>query len=138
MIIKVKDIMTALDAHKARSAWERGVTLYAYELLEDLAECAAWRGCPVAVTDENMLNGAPNWDEFSWGGSSLIYDGDIAERLCTPSELRRKDGGRLAPNSREEWLDMQARALRQAARLLRNIARDIAQTRTLDDVKLAA
>lgn len=37
-------------------------------------------------------------------------------RLCTPSELRRTHNGERRPNSREEWLDTQARALYQAAR----------------------
>lgn len=64
--------------------------------------------------EEWLLNGAMSWDEYSYGGCSLIYDGDIAERLCTPSELKKKDGGRLAPNSQESWLDVQVRALYQA------------------------
>ena len=61
-----------------------------------------------------MLNGARDWNAYSWGGSALIYDGDIAERLCTPSELKRTRHGERRPNSREEWLDTQARALYQA------------------------
>ena len=44
------------------------------------------------------------------------YGGDIAERLCTPSELKKTRHGERRPNSREEWLDTQARALHQAAR----------------------
>jgi len=63
-----------------------------------------------------MLNGAQNWYQYSWGGCSLIYDRDIAERLCTPSELKRTKNGERRPNQNEEWLDVQARALRQAAR----------------------
>ena len=46
--------------------------------------------------------------------ASIIYDSDIAERLCTPSELKKTRNGERKPNSREEWLDVQARALRQA------------------------
>ena len=63
-----------------------------------------------------MLNGAQDWNKYSWGGSSLIYDGDIAERLCTPSELKKTRNGERRPNGREEWLDTQARALHQAAK----------------------
>ena len=58
IIMTVKDITAKLDAHKARSAWKRGVTLYAYELLENLAECAAWTHKPARISAENMLNGA--------------------------------------------------------------------------------
>lgn len=92
------------------SAWSKGVTIYADELRESLAE----NNLP--ATTENMLNGARNWNEYSEGGCALIYDADIAERLCSPSELKRKKGGELQPNSRESWLDVQARALSQAAR----------------------
>lgn len=56
------------------------------------------------------------------GGCSLIYDSDIAERLCCPSELRKTHNGERRPNSKEEWLDTQARALTQAAnRVCRHI-----------------
>ena len=62
------------------------------------------------------LNGAQDWEQYSWGGSALVYDGDIAAALCTPSELKKTRNGDRRPNSREEWLDVQARALRQAFR----------------------
>lgn len=94
-----------------KSAWKKGVDLYAAELREFLEENG------LTATHENLLNGARNWREYSYGGSALIYDGDIAERLCCPSELKRKKCGELPPNSRETWLDVQARALYQAARL---------------------
>ena len=121
--------MTAeLEARKDRSAWDKGVTLYAVELVEELEERAEYEGRnPEAGKEcrEWMLNGAQDWNAYSWGGSSLIYNGDIAERLCTPSELKKTRNGERRPNSREEWLDTQARALFQAcnrvARLYRSI-----------------
>lgn len=105
-----------------RSAWGRGVTVYALELLEELAE--AIQGGWLSLDDLDsvqgrkraMLNGASDWAQYSWGGCSLIYNGDIAERLCTPSELKRTRGGEWRPNASEEWLDTQARALHQASR----------------------
>ena len=94
------------------SAWQKGVALYAEELKEFLVE----NNLP--HTKEAMLNGAQNWKEYSYGGCALIYDADIAERLCSPSELRRvtrKDGSlRQNANARENWLEVQARALHQA------------------------
>ena len=65
-----------------------------------------------------LLNGAETWAQYSYGGCALVYDSDIAERLCSPSEYKRKRGGELAPSSCESWLDCQARALSQAARLI--------------------
>ena len=65
-----------------------------------------------------LLNGADSWDQYSWGGCALIYNWEIAERLCNPSELKKTRGGERRPNSREEWLDVQARALYQASRMI--------------------
>ena len=99
------------------SKWNDGVELYAEELREFLADNG------LEATEQNMLNGADDWEQYSYGGSSLIYDQDIAERLCSPSELKRKKSGDLPPSSRESWLDCQARALLQAARLIAKISR---------------
>lgn len=118
----VKTLREKLAEQPARSAWSKGVKEYADELLETFAETVEYydeRGeqsptlCPAT-----LLNGADDWAQYSWGGSSLVYDCDIAERLCTPSELKRTKNGERRPNSREEWLDVQARALHQAAGLL--------------------
>lgn len=101
-----------------RSAWNRGVKEYADELLDSLEEKAqSYERLPKneRELEEWILNGAMNWEDYSYGGCSLIYDSQIAERLCTPSELKKKDGGRLAPNSQESWLDVQVRALKQAS-----------------------
>lgn len=68
------------------------------------------------IVEKALLNGADDWNAYSWGGCALCYDGDIAERLCSPSELKKTRNGERRPNSREEWLDVQARALYQAAR----------------------
>lgn len=77
-----------LNARHDRSAWDRGVTAYALDLLETFADTSA------AELDRSaLLNGASSWTEYSYGGCALIYDSDIAERLCTPSELKRKRGG---------------------------------------------
>ena len=107
----------AIEARKERSAWGRGVQAYAVDLAENLQERAEYEDRTPAPEEvrEWLLNGARSWSEYSWGGSALIYDGDIAERLCTPSELKRTHNGDRRPNSREEWLDVQARALHQAA-----------------------
>lgn len=120
-----------LEARKDRSAWDKGVNAYALELVEELRERAEYEGHnPESEKEcrEWMLNGAQDWSAYSWGGSSLIYDGDIAERLCCPSELKKTRNGERRPNSREEWLDTQARALYQAcnrvARLYSRIVKE--------------
>ena len=125
----IEKMKKALDEEKPRSAWGRGVKEYAAELIGDLEEAIAggWFdpadiGAPLMLKKQ-LLNGAQNWDEYSWGGCSLIYNEDIAARLCTPSELKKTRNGERRPNAREEWLDTQARALYQAARMVQRIAR---------------
>ena len=107
------------------SAWGRGVKKYALDILDDLKQIADYEGEPLQLDGasfeqfENVaLNGAENWQEFSHGGLALIYDGDIAKRLSTKTELKKTNDGEKQPNSRETWLDVQARALYQAARLV--------------------
>ena len=119
-------IRAKLNARHDRSAWDKAVTLYALDLLEDIQ----WSANDVerlpldgAELEQWALNGANNWHQYSWGGCSLCYDKQIAERVCTPSELKRKHGGMYEPNSRETWLDVQARALHQACNRIRTICR---------------
>ena len=110
-------VAAELEARKDRSAWDSGVNAYALELAEELRERAEHEGRnpePGKECREWMLNGAADWQQYSWNGSSLIYNGDIAARLCCPSELKKTRDGERRPNSREEWLDTQARALTQA------------------------
>lgn len=109
-------LLKAIEIVKAGSAWDKGVKLYAYELVEELEVEEVPSTHPELKAA--LLNGAENWGNFSWGGSSLIYNCEIAERLCTKTELKRTKGGELAPNKREEWLDVQARALTQACNLI--------------------
>lgn len=117
----INNIRATIESQKTRSAWTRGVKAYALELIEELEE-AIEHGYfdesdleSVNLLERQMLNGASCWDQYSWGGCSLIYNADIAERLCTPTELKKTDNGSRKPNSSEEWLDTQARALYQAS-----------------------
>lgn len=128
-----------IAGRKSRSAWENGVDNYAITLIWNLMEYEENGYLTLEdLTNENrltasMLNGAKDWQRpdyevaawnvYSWGGCSLIYDRDIAERLCTASELKRTHNGERRPNVKEEWLDVQARALYQAAQLVKQAAR---------------
>ena len=125
----INKIRETIENKPVRSAWNRGVKSYAVDLLDELAENIqggyidpADLESP-ALMEKALLNGAADWDQYSWGGCALCYDGDIAKALCTPSEYKRTRGGELQPNSRETWLDVQARALYQAARWIINAAR---------------
>ena len=106
-----------------RSAWDRGVATIAADLLGEYTNNHGKNAAAPTMAD--LLNGADNWSQYSWGGCYLVYDGDIAELLCTPSELKRTRNGERRPNSSEEWLDVQARALNQAARRIISSARRV-------------
>ena len=112
-----KQLLEAVAAVKhGRSAWSRGVQAYAVELVESLEDSAdlanEW------MLQKELLNGADNWRQYSEGGCALVYNVDIAERLCSPSELKRNKWGMLPPNGRENWLEVQARALWQAHKVV--------------------
>lgn len=117
----IEELREAIKNQPARSAWKRGVKEYALELVDGLQEAIsggyfdAGKMADKQALRAQLLNGARDWSQYSYGGSALIYDGDIAERLCSPSVLKKCNGGDWKPNRNEEWLDVQARALGQAA-----------------------
>lgn len=124
----IEKLYLSIESEKQRSAWDKGVSAYALELVEQLGkQINGGYFEELDLTESKkvraaLLNGAENWSQYSWGGCSLIYDSDIAERLCGPPELKKTRNGECRPNSREEWLDVQARALFQAAnRVCRHI-----------------
>ena len=94
-----KALEFALSFRAQNSAWKRGVITYAREIVNE------------NTLDEIERVGVRSWSN---GGCALVYDEDIARRLCSPSELKRSKFGELPPNSHESWLDVQERALRQA------------------------
>jgi hypothetical protein len=114
------------ESKKRCSAYIKGILIYADELLEqvqdDLDYCQKngieWNYDLNKIDRKSFeklfLNGADNWNDFSYGGCSLIYDYEIALRLCTPSELKRKKEGSNNPNRNQNWLDLQTIALRRA------------------------
>ena len=119
----IAEIRQEIENKKTRSAWDRGVKEYALELLEDMEnERNAAKETDMnvypATLEAELLNGAMNWKQFSWGWCSLVYDVQIAKRLCSPSELKKTRNGEKQPNAREQWLDVQARALYQAENMI--------------------
>lgn len=124
----IQQIREALESRKTRSAWDSAVTQYATEIIDDLCidDNTEFYGSPADC--KMLLNGASDWWQYSWGGCSLIYNHDIAERVCCPSEYRRcirADGSlKESPNGSEHWLDVQGRALFQAANLINQIAKE--------------
>lgn len=133
---KLAEIRAAVEAQKTRGAWAAGVKVYALEILDTIEERSKYEDHEPESMEEltdYALNGARDhqkpddiykaWSVASWGGSYLIYGGDICRRLCSPSEQKKTDSGNRQPNDREQWLDTQARALYQAFLQIKDAAR---------------
>ena len=138
--ISVKEVQDYIENQKpkSRSRWSQAVKEDAVGLLDNFIE---WHGKDASFSKDNvkdLLNGAKDWKQYSYGGSGLIYDTDIARHYCTESELKKVgfiDYGNgfysdvKAPNSNESWLDVQSRALYQASKLIKNSVNEIEQNR---------
>ena len=124
---KLNEIKAAVEATKTRGAWAAGVKVYALMILETITERAEYEGEEQDTLEElteYALNGARDWKQASEGGCYLFYNEDIARTLCNPTELKKTDNGRRNPNSRENWIDCQARALYQAYNLIKENAKE--------------
>lgn len=107
--MKKEDLIKAIEKAPARSAWKRGVKAYAIDILEDVDLSEV---CNKQMMSKAILNGADDWLQYSEGGCAFCYDRDIAERLCTKTELKKFSHKGLY------WINVQARALQQAAELV--------------------
>lgn len=107
-----------------RSCWQKGVKTYALELMDGIEEAidGGYESDELFLSPNAIrrvaLNGAENWKQYSEGGCALIYDRDIAKRLCNKTELKQTRNGERRPNPRESWIDVQARALSQACSMI--------------------
>ena len=117
-----QELLQKLQEVKTRGALGAGRKEYAIELAETL-ECA---DVPNNYRElkKLLLNGAQDWEQYSYGGCSLIYDGDICGRICTERVQKRKHYGELQPDGGRTWLDLQAVVLSEAFRLIWGIVRD--------------
>lgn len=119
---RIEEILKDIQTKTARSAWDKGVREYAEELFEEYVTERLHITDPKVrigkITEADLLNGADNWHQYSWGGCSLIYDSDICERLCTEKQAQRYKYGERKPGLYDTWLDAQSDALRQAARVV--------------------
>jgi len=133
---RLEEIRNQITATKTHGAWAAGVKLYALDILDTIEERSDYEGHEpenLEELKEYALNGAKDyrhpqslykaWNVASWGGSYLIYDGEICRRLCNATEQKKTDHGNKQPNAREQWLDTQARALYQAFLKIEEAAR---------------
>ena len=118
----IQAVTNEVNNTKTRSAWDKGVKAYALDILANFEEWQKFNEsegleCP-ELDERTALNGAQDWSAWAYGGCGLVYNAYIAERLCTPSELRKLDGGAKVPAGAATWCDIEARAARQAWQMI--------------------
>lgn len=70
----IEKMKKALAEEAPRSAWDKGVKIYAAELIADLNEninggyFAAEDVAAPLLLKRQLLNGAQDWAQYSWGG----------------------------------------------------------------------
>ena len=112
--MKKSKLLKIIDKTEKRykSQRKKAICLYAYEMVEDLEDINEFKTEELKKT---LLNGAENFLEYSMGGSSLISDYDISERLP-------KTYGRIAQYRGGTYLlEAQAQYLYEAYRLISKI-----------------
>lgn len=122
-IVELKSISDLLAGKSYKPGWRKGVRDYAIDLISDLLERRpgakinvnepGWR----KALEKSLMNGCDSWEQYS-DGSTLCYNYDICERLCTDKQKKRFDYGNKWPRSNFDWIDLQESALRQAFQLI--------------------
>lgn len=132
-MVTYNQLIKTVKQYKPRSAWQNGVKEYALQLLVEYVKYnedikMSDKVPEPRVLEKKLLHGASDWSEYSGNGEPLVYNIDIAERLCSPSELKKVMSAKYGlrnPNSREDWIDCQARALYQAFNLIKETYRNL-------------
>lgn len=112
--MKKKEMLERLANIRNRSAWNKGVTKYAIEILEDIEADEI----TIATLAKWNWNGAGDALSYSENGRPLISGDDICERLCPPSIVRKHPS---RPNGKESWIDVQGRALDKAMYMIKKM-----------------
>lgn len=116
VLIDVKRLVAEAEklSKSERSCWSRGVASLIRDYGEDVL--GEHDGEIISARDFYKLwnCGADSLRDAVYGGCFDIWNYDIAKRLCTPSELKKSNEGMRSPNKRENWLDVEIRAMYQA------------------------
>jgi len=105
----INDIMDELDVRPGMPDWEFAVRRYAMNMFKEYMEWKnlyRWNEASLLgeITEGSLLNGAKDWEQYSHDGNSLIYENDIRRRL--------------RGNGNGDLLNIQAKALKEAAQLI--------------------
>ena len=125
-MITKQTVLNELTRHESHSAWMHGVVAYAVNMLNSISDhdfaylvYYAQQEGEDGIEKARAILHTPydNWRNYS-RLNGWLSDEAIATLLCTPEELKRFDGGKLPPNGRSTWIDIQTRAMYNAACLI--------------------
>ena len=119
-LLNYNNIIRTLEEWKKHTSTklDKAILDDAIDLLDNLKE-TSYQINTMKDVRKALLNGAQNWDQYSYGGCALIYDGDIADHYL--SEDKKKDFKFKRGPEKGCWngiklLDFQATCLREANR----------------------
>lgn len=101
-----------------RGTYQKALCSYALELCDNIADNYITTADELehleSITNlkERALNGATNWNKYSWGGCSLCYNFDILSRLFCKSIVKKYENADSVKG--RHLLDWQASALAKA------------------------
>lgn len=106
------------EEKKARGTYNKAIYQYAFELVDNIADNYRTTAEELKhlenITNlkEKSLNGASDWEQYSWGGCSLCYNYDILHRLFCKSIVEKYENADSVRG--RHLLDWQACALSKA------------------------
>lgn len=118
--MNIKELKSKLEEGQkhARGTYQKAIYEYAFELYDNIAYNYRTTAEELEhlenITNlkERALSGASNWNQYSWGGSSLCYNYDILSRLFCPSIVKKYQYADTVRG--RHLLDWQASALSRA------------------------
>lgn len=113
----IKQLENEIEKETARSAWNKGVKNYCFEIIDNIKDSYYYHGEDLKSFDfkslqKLALNGADTWLQYSWSGCSLVYNSDILTALFSPSIVKKYENKDTIRGL--HLLDYQARALQIA------------------------
>ena len=109
-----------------KAVWEYGI-----EVLDSVATNGDDENRELWTQDklrDLLLNGAfdyykpydeqAHWKRYSEGGCSLIWNIEIAQRVCTPNQYKKLEDKINSGDDTHDWIMIQARCLFDAAQLI--------------------
>ena len=114
----VASIRKELENLPVTNHWAKGVKTYAIDMFEEIidsGELVFVRN----IKEEDLLDGAKNWTEYSWHGRVTCYD-HIIRKILDPND----SGEQARSTDGKAWLDVQAEALAQVAQILLHIVNE--------------